>query len=200
MGRLAEIFGKIWNSVYGLVWEASPGVPETDSIIDHIMNVGGPQTFDRTTDSLEALAIAIAGVGGGGGLAATDAGVAQIFQTTIDLHQAAATYDIATATTEDILIESITLQTTDDITDDAAAFTALTVQTDTVTEQEFIDNVLGAKANLDNESQMGWEGSVILLETDKIRFTIEGGTTDADPTTLQVVIKYRSIVDGGTLA
>ena len=130
----------------------------------------------------------------------TAAGKAQIFTTTIDLHQAAATYDVALATDQAVLIESLVFSPRDDISNDVGGITAVTFQTDTATEQEFINNTDGAIANLTTEAQIAWTGAVLLRATDKIQFTIEGGTADAEPSTCDVIIKFRANVDGGTLA
>ncbi len=129
----------------------------------------------------------------------TKAGKAQTFPTTIDLHQAAGTYDVATGTAQMVTIESIIFTVNDDVSDDGTGITAVTFQTDTTTEQEFINNVEGTIANLTDESQISWEGAVLLRVGDKIQFTIEGGTAAADPTTCSVLIKYRAVVDGGYL-
>lgn len=122
-----------------------------------------------------------------------------LYDTTIDLHQAAGTYDIATATTGDVLIESLVISPQINVSDDAT-ITYITVQTNTTTAQTLIDSALGAKANLTQEAQLAWTGSVLLRATDKIQFTIAGGSADADPTTCDVIIKYQVIDDGGYLA
>jgi len=138
-----------------------------------------------------------------GGTAAVNrvAGKPQVFATTVDLHQAAGNYDIATATAQNVIIDSIVFVSRLDVSDDVGGITAITIQTDTTTEQEFIDNAIGAIANLTAEAQVAWcDGPVLLKATDKIQLTIEGGTADADPTTCDVVITYHAVVNGGYLA
>jgi hypothetical protein len=122
----------------------------------------------------------------------------RVFPTTIDLHQAAATYDVATASGGDVLIEYLVFSTPYDLSDDAA-FTGVTIQTNTTTAQTFIDAAGGAKALLTAESQIDWVGRVLLRDTDKIQLTIVGGTATVDPTTCPINIVYRTIQGGGSL-
>ena len=87
----------------------------------------------------------------------------------------------------------------DDISDDATGITAVTIQTNTTTEQEFMDNVDGAIVNLTAEAQYSWVGAIMVRQNDKIQFTIEGGAANAEPSTCDITIKYTPVVAGGTL-
>lgn len=130
------------------------------------------------------------------------AGVPQVKATTIDLHQAAATYDLVTGTTQDVIITGLTLRLPNiDVSDDVGGITGITIQTDDGEPVEFITAAMGVIANLTAESQHGREACHILLKaTKKIQLTLVGGTADADPTTCDVVITYHAVVDGGYLA
>ena len=127
------------------------------------------------------------------------AGVPLPFQTTVDLHNAAGTYDVATATAQDILVTGLVFHTRLDISDDAA-ITGISIQTDHTTSNTLIPVEKGIKANLGAEAQLFWEGKILLRVGDKIQLTIIGGTATVDPSTCDVVITYQSIVAGGTLA
>jgi len=134
------------------------------------------------------------------GGATTTAGKTQIKATTIDLHQAAGAKDLFTGTTQDVLIKSLTFRLPDiDVSDDAA-ITGISIQTDDTTPQVFINSVVGAKAYLTAEAQLGWTGAALLKSGNKIQLTIIGGTATADPTTCDVVCEFEAVVSGGYLA
>ena len=124
---------------------------------------------------------------------------AQIKPTTIDLNQAAATYDLVTATSGDVLVESLVLRCPVDCSDDAGAFTGISIQTDDTTAQVFISQANGVKANLTDQSQIAWTGAILLKATKKIQLTIYGGAAD-EATVCDIVAKYRAVVSGGYLA
>ena len=126
-------------------------------------------------------------------------GRSQVKATTEDLQQAAATYDLVTGTTQDVIIESLTLRCPVDCSDDVGAFTGISVQTDDTTPQEFISVVNGAMANLTAQAQLSWTGATLLKATKKIQLTIIGGPAD-DPTVCDIVVKCRAVVSGGYLA
>jgi hypothetical protein len=130
------------------------------------------------------------------------AGKPQIAHTTIDLNQAANTYDLFTGTTQDVLIESLTLRLPNvDVSDDAD-ITSISVQTDDTTAQEFISSDTGVKGNLTAEAQLTWpgcSGAKIIKAGTKIQLTIAGGAADAE-TVCDVVVRYRAITSGGYLA
>ena len=62
-------------------------------------------------------------------------GIAQIKATTEDLQQAAGDYDLVVGTDQDVIIESLVLRCPVDCSDDAGAFTGISIQTDDTTAQ-----------------------------------------------------------------
>ncbi len=129
-------------------------------------------------------------------------GVVQIKAVTEDLEQAAASYDLVTGTDQDVIVESLTLRCPVDCSDDAGAFTGISIQTDDTTPQVFVSQEDGVKANLTEQAQLSWAsyGAAILLKaTKKIQLTIYGDPADA-PTVCDIVIKCRAVVSGGYLA
>lgn len=131
-------------------------------------------------------------------LAAAFVGNLQIKATTIDLNQAAATYDLFTATTQDVVVEKLVLRMPNSAL--AAPFTYLTIQTDDTTPIIIFDATAGAVANLTAEAQLAWTGAILLDAGTgaKIRLTIAvafgGAATVAD-----VIAEYRAVVSGGLL-
>ena len=127
-------------------------------------------------------------------------GVSQIFTTTIDLAQAAAAYDLATTTDQNLLIEDVAILLPNiDVTDDAT-ITSIAIATDQETPFEFLTAANGAKANLVAEANFQKTGcGCILKATEKIQLTIAGGAAD-EATVCTVVIKCRAVISGGYLA
>jgi len=158
---------------------------------------GDISDFNNSTDSLEAISDLITAVEST--TRKRQAGKSQIFATTIDLAQAAAAYDLATATTADCLIESIVLRLPNVDASDDATITSIKIHTDDTTEQTFVSAVDGATANLTAEAQLAWTGACLLDTGAKIQLTTAGGAADA-ATLCQVVIKFRAVTDGGYLA
>jgi hypothetical protein len=119
---------------------------------------------------------------------------------TIDLHQAAATYDLFTATGGSVYVEyfSLTLPNKD-LTDDAA-LTGITVQTDTTTVIVLIASAAGLKVNLTNNKVFTYATPFALPVGKKIQLTIVGGTATDDPTTCITSCRYRAINPAGYLA
>jgi len=127
------------------------------------------------------------------------AGVLQSAATTIDLQQAAATYDLFTGTTEDVVLEELVIRLPNvDVSDDAA-ITSISIQTDDVTPQVIISAVDGAKANLTAEAELAWRGVMLIKTGTKLQLTIAGGAADA-ATVCDVVAEGRAVVTGGYLA
>ena len=207
---IAQVIREIYNDVTGLNGDVMRGTDGAALVAD-----GWDAALATILDNFSALRItyideldfalqeAIAAiqtaVEGGTDAVNRVAGKPQVFATTVDLHQAAGNYDIATATTQAIVVDSIIFSPRVDVSDDVGGITAVTVQTDATTETEFIDNLLGAIVNLTAEAQPFWIGATLLRVGDKIQFTIEGGTADADPTTCDVIITFHATVNGGYL-
>jgi hypothetical protein len=131
------------------------------------------------------------------------AGKLQVKTTTIDLHQAAANYDLFTCTTQDVLLEKLTIRMPNINISDDVTITSISIQTDDATPQIIIPATLGKKANLTAEAQLGWSSDyagVLLKVGKKVQLTINGGTADADPTTCDVVAQCRAVANGGYLS
>ncbi len=131
---------------------------------------------------------------------ATAVGKKQVATATIDLHQAAASYDLLTGTTQDFMMEGFSFKMPNiDVSDDCN-ITAVTIQTDDVTPQVLFDATAGAIANLTAEGELTWYGRMKITTGTKIQLTIVGGTADTDPTTCLVTADGFAIVAGGNLA
>ena len=127
-------------------------------------------------------------------------GAMQIKTTTIDLAQAAASYDLFTGTTQSVLLERLVIRLPNvDVSDDAT-ITSISIQTDDTTAQTLISSSAGAKANLTAEAQLASDIKGVIIKTGtKIQLTIAGGAADAT-TTCDVVAAYRALATGGYLA
>jgi len=134
-------------------------------------------------------------------LAATIAGKPQIVVDSTDWDSLAAnTYALVTAVGQDVIVESITLYTTRDLSGDAG-FTGVSYQTDATTPMELISQADGVKANLTAEGQIYSGGLAVLLKPGTyIEFTVYGGAVAAVETLVDVVITYKAVVDGGYIA
>ena len=127
------------------------------------------------------------------------AGKQQIVSTTIDLNQAAASYDLFTGTTQDGILESLVIRLPNVDCSDDAALTSISIQTDDVTVSVILSVANGAVANLTAESQHSWTGNIFIKVATKIQLTIAGGAADA-ATVCDVVAKFVADTDGGYLA
>jgi len=132
-------------------------------------------------------------------VSATAIGKIQMAATTIDLQQAAASYDLFTGTTQDVIAEKLVIRLPNvDVSDDVT-ITSISIQTDDATPQVFISSTTGAKANLTAEAQLSWTGAILIKTGTKIQLTIAGGAADA-PTVCDVIAECRAVVAGGYLA
>lgn len=118
--------------------------------------------------------------------------------TAIDLHQAASTYDLFTASGGDVMLVGLTFRPRIAV-GGGSGLTSISVQTDDTTNQVIISSTLGALANLTAENQLGWSGVMHIVSGTKIRFTINGNTAADDPTMVDVVAQYIPIVSGAKL-
>ncbi len=127
------------------------------------------------------------------------AGRAQPAVKTINLQQVAGSYDLFTGTTQDVLIEGLSIRLPNvDVSNDVN-ITSISIQTDDATPYVFITSTQGAKANLFPEVQIPWTGTCLLKVGKKIRLTIAGGSAD-EATVCDVVAECRAVVSGGNLA
>lgn len=118
--------------------------------------------------------------------------------TTINLQQAAATYDLFTGTAQSVIIDSLLFRLPNvDVSNDVT-ITSISIQTNDTTSQVIISATNGAKANLTANAQINWIGALLLIATKKIQLTIAGGAADAS-TVCDVIVSYRPVVAGGYL-
>lgn len=123
----------------------------------------------------------------------------QTSKTTIDLNQAAGSYDLFTGTTADVILTGFSIRLPNvDVSDDAS-LTSISIQTDDATVTTLLSSADGAVANLTAESQHSYSGIVYIDAGTKIQLTIAGGASDAT-TTCQVGAIYTALNDGGYLA
>ena len=127
-----------------------------------------------------------------------NAGKQQIAKTTEDLNQIAATYDLFTGTTQDILLESLVIRMPNIVA--GGALTSISIQTDDATPQVLISAAAGAVANLTAEAQLTWQDSnpILIKVGKKIQLTIAGGAHGV-AYVCDIVTKVRAITDGGYL-
>lgn len=122
----------------------------------------------------------------------------QIAATTIDLQQAAGTYDLFTGMAQDVVVERLLIRLPNiDVSDDVT-ITSISIQTNDTTVQVFISATDGAKANLTAEAQLGYTGVIMVKVGKKIQLTIAGGAAD-ESTVCDVIAEYRAKVSGGYL-
>jgi len=128
------------------------------------------------------------------------AGRGQCSLATIDLNQAAASYDLFTGTAQNVVIDRLMFRMPNDDISSNGTLTSIVIVTDDVTPQTFVGAVAGAVANLTAEAQLVAAIDGILLKTGKkVRLTIAGGAVGRSVVT-DVVAEYRSVIDGGYLS
>jgi len=117
----------------------------------------------------------------------------------INLQQAANTYDLFTATGGGVMVEffSITLPNVN-VSDDAT-ITSIAVVTDTTAVITLLSAANGAKANLVANASFSYALPFALPVGKKIRLTIAGGAADAS-TLCVTSCRYRGINPAGYLA
>jgi hypothetical protein len=133
-------------------------------------------------------------------IAATAIGKAQIAATTIDLNQAAGTYDLFTGTAQDVIVEGLVIRMPNIVA--GGALTSISIQTDDATPVVFVTAAEGAVANLTAEAQLSWapaSGIALIKVGTKIRLTIGGGAHGV-AYVCDVIAVCRAVVDGGYLA
>ena len=122
----------------------------------------------------------------------------QIAATTIDLNQAAGSYDLFTGTTQDVVVEKLVFRMPDvDIS--GGGVTSISIQTDDTTAQVFIGAGDGILANLTQEAQLAWTGAVLIKVATKIQLTIAGAAAGV-ACSCDVMAECRAVVAGGYLA
>jgi len=125
------------------------------------------------------------------------AGVEQIVATTIDLNQAAASYDLFTGTIQAVILESLNIKMPTHAA--GGALTGISIQTDDVTPGIIIGAADALVAVLTSEADLGWTGTLYITVATKIQLTIVGGAEGAEHI-CNVTAKCRAVVNGGYLA
>ncbi len=113
----------------------------------------------------------------------------------ISLAQAAAAYDVMTATTQDLFIDAVIVHVPDDLSA-VATFTGISLATDDGTAITILSSTLGAKANLTGNFFHVFRGPSVTASTSKIQLTIGGATAGAGMVA-DVTVMWRSVVGGG---
>ena len=113
---------------------------------------------------------------------------------TANLAQAAATYDLATATGGAVLVTRVVVY----VSVAGATFTSVAIQTNTTTAVTFLTSGEGAVANVTADKTLKDSASAAYLASGKkIQFTLVGATGTG---TLLVVVEYTPLAAGATLA
>ena len=124
-------------------------------------------------------------------------GRSQIAATTIDLDQAAGTYDLFTGTAQAVILESLNIKLPTGVP--GGTLTSISIQTDDATPGVIISVANGDVANLLTEADLFWTGSMYITVATKIQLTIAGGPAGASYV-CNVTAKYRAVAAGGYLA
>jgi len=113
----------------------------------------------------------------------------------ISLAQAAAAYDVMTATTQNLFIDAVIVHVPDDLSA-VATFTGISVATTDGTAITILSSTLGAKANLTGNFFHVFRGPSVTASTSKIQLTIGGATAGAGMVA-DITVMWRSVVGGG---
>jgi len=118
-------------------------------------------------------------------------------KTIIDLKQAASSYNLFTATTQNLFIDFLTIIIPADLTAEAS-LTSISIQSTDGAPVVFISSTVGALANLTKDKHLQYSGPSVVASTKIIQLTIAGGATAANQNCL-VFVSYRPVVVGGYL-
>jgi len=113
----------------------------------------------------------------------------------IDLNQAAAAYDVMTATTQNLFIDAAIIHVPDDLSA-VATFTGISVQTNDGTPIVLLSSTNGAKAKLTGNFYAVYRGPSATVATKKIQLTIIGATAGAGKIA-DITVFWRTLVAGG---
>jgi len=113
----------------------------------------------------------------------------------ISLNQAAAVYDVMTATAQALFIDAVIVSIPDDL-HAVATFTGISVQTDDGTPIVLLSNMAAAKANLTGNFYSVYRGPSVTAATKKIQLTIAGATAGAGKVA-DITVMWRPLVAGG---
>ena len=113
----------------------------------------------------------------------------------ISLNQAAAAYNVMTATAQALFIDAVIVHIPDDL-HAVATFTGITVQTDDDSAIEILSAAAGAKALLTGNFYHVFRGPKVTAATKKIKLTIGGGSAGTGKVA-DVTVLWRPLVAGG---
>jgi hypothetical protein len=116
----------------------------------------------------------------------------------ISLNQAAAAYDVFTATTQNIFMDAVLVNVPANLSA-VATFTGISVQTTDDTPQEILSTTDGAKAKLTGDFYHVYRGPAVNASTKKIQLSIIGATAGTGAAAT-VVVLWRPVVAGGYYA
>jgi len=113
----------------------------------------------------------------------------------ISLNQAASTYDVMTATTQNLFIDAVIVNIPDDLSA-VAGFTGISIQTDDGSPIVLFSSTLGAKSNLTGNYYNVYRGPAVTAATKKIQLTIIGATAGSGAEA-NITVIWRPVVAGG---
>jgi hypothetical protein len=113
----------------------------------------------------------------------------------ISLNQAANTYDVMTATAQNLFIDAVVVHVPDNLSA-VATFTGISVQTDDGTPIVLASNTACAKANLTGNFFNVYRGPSVTAATKKIQLTIAGATAGVGKIA-NITVLWRPVVAGG---
>ena len=113
----------------------------------------------------------------------------------ISLNQAAATYDVMTATAQNLFIDAVIVSVPDNLSA-VATFTGISVQTDDGSPIVLCSNTAAAKANLTGNFYSVYRGPSVTAATKKVQLTIAGATAGAGKVA-DITVMWRPLVAGG---
>ena len=113
----------------------------------------------------------------------------------ISLNQAAAVYDVMTATAQALFIDAVIVFVPDNLSA-VATFTGISVQTDDASPIVLLSNVAGAKALLTGNFYSVYRGPSVTTATKKVQLTIIGATAGAGKIA-DITVMWRPLVAGG---
>lgn len=113
----------------------------------------------------------------------------------ISLNQAAAAYDVMTATAQNLFIDAV-ITHVPDVLSAVETFTGISLATDDGSPIELLSSANGAKAKLTGNFFDVYRGPVVTAATKKIQLTIGGGAAGAGKVA-DITVLWRPLVAGG---
>jgi hypothetical protein len=113
----------------------------------------------------------------------------------ISLNQVANTYDVMTATTQNLFMDAVIVHVPDNLSA-VATFTGISVQTNDETPVVILAQAAGVKANLTGNFYSVYRGPAVNASTKKIQLTIHAATAGAG-SEADITVMWRPVVAGG---